>query len=133
MSRLETEDLLRRNYQAYAEMDLATIEELGSDGSVMHVPGNHPLAGMHSGRDEVWAYLGKVAEVSGGVGGFLVQSISADDDGHATAILIGTIRDFVRPVVHVWRADGGKLVEYWEVNFDQAAEDAFWSEAVATN
>ncbi len=100
-------------------MDLATIDEIGSDDSVMHVPGNHPLAGKHVGRVEVWDYLGKVAEVSGGAGGFLVQSVTADDHGHAAVILVGTIRDFVRPAVHVWRSDGGKLVENWEVNFDQ--------------
>lgn len=133
MNRLKTEELLRRNYQAYAETDLATLDEIAGDDSVLHVPGDHPLAGDHVGRDAVWAYLGKVAEVSGGVGGFLVQSITADDDGHAAVILVGTIRDFERSVVHVWRADGGKLVEYWEVNFDQAAEDAFWNDALTTS
>lgn len=130
MDRSETEALLRRNYQAYADTDLAVIEELSTDDSVLHVPGDHPLSGVHRGRDEVWAYLGKVAEVSGGVGGFEVKSIAADDGGHAAVILVGTIRDFVRPVVHIWRAEQGKLVEYWEVNYDQAEEDAFWKAAL---
>ena len=33
----------------------------------MHISGQHPLA---------WEYLGKVAEVSGGQGGFVVHSIT---------------------------------------------------------
>jgi uncharacterized protein len=131
VNRVEIEELLRRNYRAYADMDVAVIDELVTDDMVMHVPGDHPLSGEHSGRDQVWAYLGKVAEVSGGAGGFEVESIAADDEGHAAVILTGTIRDFVRPVVHMWRAEQGKLVEYWEGNYDQAAEDAFWNVAVA--
>jgi ketosteroid isomerase-like protein len=130
MTRTETEDLLRRVYQAYDEADVAVIAELTGENPTMHIPGTHPLAGVHEGQDAAWAYLGKVAEVSGGVGGFVVTDITADDDGHAVALLIGTIRDFVRPVAHVWRVEDGRTAEYWEVNFDQEAEDRFWTSAL---
>ena len=122
--------MLARNYIAYAAMDIQTINSLVSDDVVMHIPGQHPLSGRHAGRDAAWTYLGQVAEVSGGVGGFDVTATSADDNGHGTAILIGTIRDFIRPVVHIWRAEGDQFVEYWEHSFDQDAEDAFWNTAL---
>jgi ketosteroid isomerase-like protein len=130
-NRDQLEDMLTRNYRAYASMDIETIDRLASDRIVMHIPGSHPLSGRHVGRDAAWAYLGKVAEVSGGVGGFDVRGIIADHDGHGTAILLGTIRDFARPVVHIWRAEGDEFVEYWEHSFDQDAEDAFWKAALA--
>jgi ketosteroid isomerase-like protein len=130
MTKSETEALLATMYQAYANADIAAMAASMSDQLVMHVPGSHPLAGDHAGGDAVWAYLGKVAEISGGVGGFVVRGISGDDDGHAVAILEGTIRDFVRPIVHVWRLLDAQAVEFWEVNFDQEAEDQFWSTAL---
>ena len=130
MTRTETEDLLRRVYQAYDEADVAVIADLTGENPTMHIPGTHPLAGVHEGQDAVWAYLGKVAEVSGGVGGFVVSAITADEDGHGVALLVGTIRDYVRPVAHVWRVEGGRTAEYWEVNVDQEAEDRFWNSAL---
>ena len=130
MGSAETEELLRRVYQAYAAGDVAVIAELTGENPVLHVPGTHPLAGVHEGQEAVWTYLGKVAEISGGVGGFVVVDITADDDGHGVALLVGTIRDFVRPVVHVWRVEDGRTAEYWEVNFDQEAEDRFWISAL---
>ena len=117
-------------YQAYADADVAAMAASMSDRLVMHVPGSHPLAGDHTGGDAVWAYLGKVAEISKGVGGFVVRGISGDDEGHAVAILEGTIGDFVRPIVHVWRLRDARAEEFWEVNFDQEAEDQFWSTAL---
>jgi ketosteroid isomerase-like protein len=131
MTRTETEDLLRRVYQAYDEADVALIAELTGPNPTMHIPGSHPLAGVHQGQDAVWAYLGKVAEVSGGVGGFVVSGITADDEGHGVALLVGTIRDFVRPMAHVWTVQDGRTAEFWEVNFDQEAEDRFWISAMA--
>lgn len=103
---------------------------LVADDPVLHVPGKHPLAGEHRGKDAMWAYLGKVAEVSGGKGGFDVHAITSDDEGHGVALLTGTIRDFVRPVSHVWHVHDGLVTEYWEANLDQAAEDRFWTTAL---
>jgi uncharacterized protein len=133
MSSAETEDLLRRLYQAYAAKDLATIDALSADNGVLHVPGAHPLAGDHTGKSAMWAYLGKVAEISAGVGGFAVHGITSDEDGHGVALLTGTIRDFVRPVVHIWQVRDGRLAEFWEVSLDQETEDRFWIAALANS
>lgn len=127
-----TEAVLVRLYQAYADLDVATINALIADDLVMHVPGTHPLAGEHRGRDAAWTYLARVAEVSRGRGGFELHSVATDDDGHAVALLTGTIRDFVRPVVHIWDFnDDGLLVGYWEANLNQHDEDQFWIGALS--
>ena len=127
----ETIEVARRAYDAYASMDIAAMDALMTDEHVVHVAGHHPLSGEYRGKQAVWGYLGRVAEISGGRGGFDVHAIAADDDGHAVALLTGTIRDFVRPVIHVWHVRGGQLAEMWDASLDQQAEDAFWTAALA--
>lgn len=132
MPRTETEQVLRDVYATYAVKDLAAINALAHDDLVMHVPGSHPLAGEYRGRDQMWGYLAQVAAVAGDrPGGYEVHAITADDDGHGVALLEGTIRDFVRPVVHVWHVRDGKVTEFWEASLDQGAEDAFWTAALS--
>jgi ketosteroid isomerase-like protein len=123
----ETTELLRRAYGAYATADIAAIDALISADCVMHVSGHHPLSGDYHGKDAIWGYLGKVATIGGGRGGFDVDTITADDEEHGVALLTGTIRDFVRPVIHIWHIRHGQLSEFWDASFDQATEDAFWT------
>lgn len=131
MSSDTAEESVRRLYEAYAASDLATIDALITDDAVVHVPGAHGFSGDHRGKPAVWAYLGKVAQVGGGSGGFDLHSIATDERGHAVALLTGTIRDWVRPVVHIWQVRDSRLCEMWEVYLDQAAEDNFWISAGA--
>lgn len=127
MTATELEDMLRALYGAYGRRDADAINAMLTDDVVMHVPGCHPLSGSHRGRDAAWTYLGRVAAVAQGEGGFQVRSVAADDAGHAAVLVVGTIQGFVRPLVHIYRAAGPKLAEYREVPFDQASEDAFWN------
>lgn len=124
-------EVLRRVYAAYAAKDLGELDTLFASDIVMHVPGRHPLSGEHRGKDAVWAYLGQVAAISGGTGGFDVHAITTDGVEHGVALTTGTIRDFVRPVVHVAHVRDGQVTEVWEASLDQAREDAFWQNAGA--
>jgi uncharacterized protein len=130
MSRSTNEQAVRRLYEAYAAMDVAAIDALMAAEPVMHVPGRHPLSGVHRGKDAMWSYLAQVATVSGGDGGFVVHAVTSDDEGHCVALLTGTIRQFVRPVIHVWQVRDGRFAEYWEANLDQEAEDRFWTQSL---
>jgi ketosteroid isomerase-like protein len=124
-----TATIVRSVYEAYSALDIAKIDALMAPGFVMHVSGHHPLSGDRSTRDDVWAYLGKVAEISGGKGGYEVHAITTDESGHGIALLTGTIRDFVRPVIHIWHVRDGQVTEFWDSYLDAAAEDAFWATA----
>jgi uncharacterized protein len=126
----DTIAVARRAYDAYAAMDLAAIDDLMTDDHVLHVAGRHLLSGEYRGKQAVWGYLARVAEISGGRGGFDVHAVTADADGHAVALLTGTIREYVRPVIHVWHVRGGQLAEMWDASLDQQAEDAFWTGAI---
>ena len=131
LSKAEIEDVVTQLYAAYAANDIGTIDGLITDDAVVHVPGSQPLSGEHRGKQSVWGYLGKVAEVSQGKGRFDLHGVTADDQGHGVALLTGTILDWVRPVVHVWQVRDGRLSELWEVYLDQDAEDRFWIGALA--
>ena len=73
---ISTEEVLRGQYAAYAAMDIAAIDAAMQEDAVMHISGHHPLSGEYRGKAAAWGYLGKVAEVSGGKGGFVVHSIT---------------------------------------------------------
>lgn len=133
VSKTDTEDVIRRLYAAYAANDIGTIDALMAEDAVIHVPGRQPLSGDHRGKQAVWAYLGKVVEVGQGKGGFDLHGVTADDEGLGVALLTGTIRDWVRPVVHVWQVGDGRLLQEWEVYLDQDAEDRFWIGALASS
>lgn len=125
-----TEAVLRAHYEAYAAMDIAAIDAAMPEDGVLHVSGHHPLSGDYRGKAAAWEYLGKVAEVSGGKGGFVVHSITTDEQGHGVALLTGTIRDYVRQVIHIWHVEDGRITEFWDAYLDAAAEDAFWTAAL---
>ncbi len=122
--------VIRSLYDAYAAMDIPAVDRLLVDDHVMHVSGDHPLSGDHRGKPAVWAYLGKVAEISAGRGRFDVHSITVDGDGHAVALLTGTIRDYVRPVIHVFHLRDGQITEFWDAYLDAQREDDFWRGAL---
>ena len=122
-------ETLQRFYVAYTAVDIGALDALMAPEIVLHVPGRHPFSGEHAGKDAVWAYFGKVVAISAGTGGFDVHTITSDGVDHGIALLTGTIRDFVRPTVHVWHVRDGQLTEFWEASLDQAKEDAFWNAA----
>lgn len=128
MTAAESADLLRRLYIAYNAQDVASVDALLSADFTMHVGGAHPLSGTYRGREETWPYLAKVATALQGrqPGGWEVHAITADDEGHAVALLRGFSGDFSRPVIHVWHVQDGQLTEYWDTTMDQLEEDAFW-------
>jgi ketosteroid isomerase-like protein len=123
----ETSGPVGRVYEAWSAGDTATIDSLMSPDFVMHVAGGHPLSGVYRGKQDVWGYLDKVARISGGKGNFEVRAIAEDGGEHTLVLLTGTIRDFVRPVIHLWRTRDGRFLEFWDASLDQGAEDEFWT------
>ncbi len=65
-----------------------------------------------------------------GKGGFEVEAVMTDDDGHAAAVVTGTAfhdgQEFSRRIVHLVTVRDGQIVESRDLPYDQHAEDAFW-------
>ena len=120
---------VRNVYSASAEGDFGPLLGLYADAITFHVAGQHPLAGDYQGREAVQGYLRAVASTAGGRSGFAVTSAFTDET-EDLVLVEGTAfhgdPPFVRPVVHLLRFEDGRVVEFWDNPFDQAAEDRFW-------
>ncbi|MCD6021800.1 MAG: polymerase factor sigma-70 [Actinomycetia bacterium] len=48
-----SEELLRREYEAFTRHDLDALARIFSDEVIYHIPGTGPLSGEHRGREAV--------------------------------------------------------------------------------
>jgi hypothetical protein len=121
------EELLRREYEAFAREDLNALDEIFSDDIVYHVPGNNPFSGDHHGKASVFRLFREDRRAS-----FRseIHDVLANDR-HAVALTSvhgarggRALEDITVHVVHVV---GGKITEAWFFPGDQAASDEFWS------
>lgn len=122
--------LVARGYKAFATGDLATLSELFAPDVVWHQPGKTPIAGDHNGRDRVFAFFGKLAEMTGGTYRVEPQDILADDH-HAVAIQHSTARRDGRTLdaqeVLVFEVHDGTVSDIRLFAGDQLQEEGFWS------
>ncbi len=59
-------DLVRGLFRAFADRDLAALDELLAEHAVWHVPGTNPLAGHHRGRLAIVKYFTALTQRTGG-------------------------------------------------------------------
>lgn len=119
---------IRRTYQAFAAGDTATMRTLMTEDITWHVRGT-TLDGDYHGPDEVFAFLGRLAEETGGTYALQVHAILADDEhgvvlGNWHAERNGRSRS--GDVVHVMHLRDGKSEEFWVATPDPAEDLAFW-------
>jgi uncharacterized protein len=121
----------RRGYDAFAKGDLVALGELMADDIVWHVKGAGPLNGDYRGRDQVFAFFGRLAEETGGTFRLDVHDILANDDHTATLATLSTSRggkSIETPVVNVSHNDSdGKITEFWASTTDPEASIGFWA------
>ena len=117
---------IRDGYAAFATGDFAVLTDLFAEDVVWHVGGRSQLAGEYRGRDAVFAFFGKIMEVTEGSFHLDVHAILADDE-RGVALVFGTASRGGRSVTdlaaHVFHLHDGKVVEYWNATTDQYAFD----------
>ena len=133
LTRDDSERAVREFYRAYAEQDGEALMRMIAPDEVLHVSGRHGLSGAYRGVEEIFGYIGKVGAWTGGLGGFEVDAVMTDEDGHAAAIVTGTAihegETFTRQLVHLFTFRDDQTVEFRDLPFDQHAEDEFWPSA----
>ncbi len=126
--------LHRKGHEAFSTGDMATLTELIAEDTLWHTAGRSPIAGDYRGRDAVFEFLAKLAELSEGTmkiqdHDFLASDEHADQHTVAlfniTAARAGKTLDANYCEVVHWR--DGQVVEDWGFAFDQYAFDEFWS------
>jgi ketosteroid isomerase-like protein len=120
-----------QGYDAYTKGDVEAMVATWGPDITFHVPGRSVLAGTFRGRDEVLAFLGRLADRSGGTFQLEVHDILASE-GHVVVLC----REFAQrngrtidmPAAHVCHADeDGRFREVWFLVEDQGRLDEFWS------
>jgi ketosteroid isomerase-like protein len=124
-------ELVRRNLQALSSGDNATLQQLYTRDCVVHLPGNHPLAGEHKGVDAVLDTARRMREETNGTLRFEPQQTFLDGRGHVivvsrmTAERKGRRHDAPRAVHYTIVGDRIAGIEIHEPDLDQANQ--FWN------
>lgn len=122
--------LLKQAYEAFSKGDMATITSLFAEDVVWHLFGRNQLAGVHRGRDAVFAMFAKTAELTGGTFKIDIHDVVANDE-HTVAITTATGTREGRSLnsmdTDVYHMKDGKVTEFWSFAEDGQATDEFWS------
>ncbi len=78
--------LVRKGYEAFSKGDMETVDQLFADDIVWHEGGRNPLAGEYKGKDQAFALLGKLFELTEGTLKIDVHDVIANDE-HAVALV----------------------------------------------
>jgi len=122
--------IARNAYDAFLSGDMGTMGKLMSDDMVWHTAGNNPLSGTYSGKEEVFGFFAKIAELADSPLQMDIHDVLANDD-HAVALLTVTAskggNSLEARAVHIMHIADGRLTEFWNFQEDQATVDEFWS------
>ena len=117
---------LQDGYAAFAKGDFAVLNDLFADDIVWHIGGRTQLTKDYRGRDEVYAFFGKLLELTEGTFHIDLHAVLADDE-HGVALVVITASRGGRSVevneAHVFHLRDGKVMEFWNASTDQYAYD----------
>jgi uncharacterized protein len=130
MSDVQNVKIMQTYLDSLSKGDMATVGKLLADDVKWHQPGKSHLSGLHSGKQKLFAHLGKFMELSGNTfRAKQVGSTMANGDMVSATLHFSAERPdrkLAMDGVDVMRIADGKIKEVWLFSGDQAAEDAFW-------
>ncbi len=123
--------LVRNLFDAFRAGDVDSIRSAISETAVWHFPGRTgKLAGAHSGHAGIFAFLGRVSQLTGGTFELDLEEVLANDR-YAVALFRGRARRpplaLDNPTCLKIRLQNGRATEIWEFVWDLFAVDEFWS------
>ena len=123
--------IMRRALDAFRAGDIATLSAVFSPDVVWRVPGKSFLAKDYRGQAEVFAFFGRLMQLTGGT--FKVESVDmfANDSGgvfidRVTATRVDGKTLDVPLILHV-RIRDGRIVEGMDAFHHEHLWDAFWA------
>ncbi|ERI86368.1 SnoaL-like polyketide cyclase [Bacteroides pyogenes F0041] len=122
---------VRRFYTALAQGDFETVGALLSDDLTWHQPGEGALSGVYNGKQNVFAHLGRMAQLSNGTFAIdQVDYVTENDDLVAAAIgfaVSANGHSIEMKGVDLFRFENGLIKEVWLFSERIDEEDRFWT------
>ena len=124
-------EIVRRLFRAFAERDVAAVNELIAEDAVWTFPGERgQLAGEHRGREAIAAFLGKVMVLTNGSFHLDLHDVTASDE-HAVALFTGhgerNGKTLNNPTALVITMRDGRCADFREFVWNLPEVDDFWS------
>ena len=122
---------VRQFYTALAQGDFETVGALLSDDLVWHQPGKGTLSGVYNGKQNVFAHLGRMAQLSNGT--FAIDQVDyITENGDLVVAAVGFAvstngRSMQMKGVDLFRFEDGLIKEIWLFSEQIDEEDRFWT------
>lgn len=125
------EQVIRTALGAFTSGDMDGFSDVISDDIVVHVPGNHQLAGEYKGKDEfLGKFIAKAIELTGGSVQIEAHDFLASDD-HAVGVYVMRAERDGRSAewrhINVYHVGDGKITEVWWNPFDRETVDELFA------
>ncbi len=130
MARAANEALVRRVFDAFAQKRGFALRDVFADDATWVVPGSGSMAGTFRGREEIFAFLGRLPKETGGTYSSRLIDVLASDDRAAALYRArgernGTVLDLDQ--VLLFRIEDGLVREVLALPTDPATFDTFWA------
>lgn len=122
---------VRQFYTALAQGDFETVGALLSDDLIWHQPGKGTLSGVYNGKQNVFAHLGRMAQLSNGT--FAIDQVDyVTGNGDLVVAAIGFAvsaneHSMEMRGVDLFRFDNDLIKEVWLFSERIDEEDRFWT------
>jgi ketosteroid isomerase-like protein len=126
----ENEAIVRRIFGAFARNEGFALRRLFAEDAVWNVPGSGVMAGVYSGRDEIFRFLARLPKETGGTySSQLVDVLSSDGRAAALYRARGTRhgRTLELDQVLLFRIEDSVVREVLALPSDPDAFEAFWA------
>lgn len=118
-------------YAALAQGDFETVGSLLSDDLIWHQPGKGAVSGIFSGKQNVFAHLGEMAQLSNGTFAIdQVDYVTENGDLVVAAVAFAASAggcSIEMKGVDLFRFEDGLIKEVWLFSERIDEEDSFWT------
>ena len=123
---------VRALFEAFANHDLAALDDLFNAEATWNHRNNDRLGGVHRGSDGITAYLAESAQLTAGTLRAVPHSFMADGQGRVSVLVqvSGTRpdgRSFDNPQIVLFTVDGDRVRTADQFVGDPVAVAAFWA------
>ena len=130
MGRAENEAVVRRIFDAFAQKRGFALRDVFAAEATWVVPGEGTMAGTFTGRDQIFAFLGRLPKETDGTYSSSLIDVLASEDRAAALYRASGQRKGARldlDQVLLFRIEGGVVQHVLALPSDPAAFEAFWS------